>query len=122
MAEVGSPEERTALWRAAVETLAKLHRVDFEQVGLAGFGSKKGRNFYPRQVETWKAICRAQSRSKDADSGKEVGPLPRMDELVAFFAEERRWPKDRVTVVHGDYKIDNMVFHKTEPRVIGILE
>jgi aminoglycoside phosphotransferase (APT) family kinase protein len=40
--------------------------------------------------------------------------------MLKFFKEEQ--PKDRGRPVHGDYKIDNLVFHKTEPRVIGILE
>jgi aminoglycoside phosphotransferase (APT) family kinase protein len=41
---------------------------------------------------------------------------------VGFFMNEKGQPADRTTLVHGDYKIDNLVFHKTEPRVIGILE
>lgn len=45
-----------------------------------------------------------------------------MGELVGYFADGAKQPADRVTLVHGDYKIDNLVFHKTEPRVIGILE
>ncbi len=48
--------------------------------------------------------------------------MPHFEELVGFFMNEKLQPKDRATLVHGDYKIDNLVFHKTEPRVIGILE
>jgi aminoglycoside phosphotransferase (APT) family kinase protein len=42
--------------------------------------------------------------------------------MIEFFKDKRMQPKDRGTLVHGDYKIDNVVFHKTEPRVIGVLE
>lgn len=111
-------------WRSAVTTLASLHRVDPSAVGLADFGGKTGLRggFYSRQVRTWKTICGAQAAVRDVATGREVGQLSHFDELVAFFADESRQPRDRVAIVHGDYKIDNVVFHRTEPRVIGILE
>lgn len=115
-----SPEERRALWAEAIRTLAKLHRVDPAAVGLAGFGKPSG--FYDRQLRTWRTICDAQAATKDVDSGEPVGPLPRFDDMVAFFADAEKQPADKGTLIHGDYKIDNLVFHKTEPRVIGILE
>lgn len=55
-------------------------------------------------------------------SGQEVGKLPYYDEIVTFFADEAAQPFDRKTLVHGDFKLDNLVFHKTEPKVIGILD
>jgi aminoglycoside phosphotransferase (APT) family kinase protein len=51
-----------------------------------------------------------------------VGKILHYDDMVTFFQNPKYQPKDRSTFVHGDYKIDNVVFHKTEPRVIGILE
>lgn len=51
-----------------------------------------------------------------------MGKIPHYDDMVKFFANPALQPKDRGTLVHGDYKIDNVVFHKTEPRVIGILD
>ncbi|KAI1470426.1 acyl-CoA dehydrogenase family member 11 [Daldinia caldariorum] len=115
-----SPREREALWRAAVESLAALHAVDPDAVGLAGFGSRGG--FYARQLATWTRICDAQARARDVGSGVPVGPIPHMRELVAFFADEAARPRDRATLVHGDYKIDNVVFEKGSARVAGILD
>ncbi|KAL8370131.1 hypothetical protein RB595_000487 [Gaeumannomyces hyphopodioides] len=115
------PAERAALWADAVRTLARLHSVDVDAVGLGeGFG-RKGK-FFARQVRTWRGVCDAQAAARDVDSGEPVGQLPRYGDLVRFFEDEALQPRDMVTLVHGDYKIDNLVFHKTEPRVIGILD
>jgi aminoglycoside phosphotransferase (APT) family kinase protein len=115
-----SPEERTSLWRAAVYTLAKFHAVDFRKVGLASFG--KSDRFYDRQLATWQQICTAQSMAVDVDTKQPVGQIPHFDDLLRFFADKDLQPRDRASLVHGDYKLDNMVFHKTEARVIGILD
>jgi aminoglycoside phosphotransferase (APT) family kinase protein len=114
------PDHRRAIWADAVRTLAKLHRIDPRSVGLENFGKPTG--FYSRQVATWRAVCDAQAAVRDVDTREAVGPLPHFAELMAFFADESQQPADRGTLIHGDFKIDNLVFHKTEPRVIGILE
>jgi aminoglycoside phosphotransferase (APT) family kinase protein len=105
-------------WKSAVETLAKFHSVKPASVGLESFGKPTG--FYTRQLKTFATIQEAQASTKDKDTGIPVGKIPHYDEMVAYFANDQ--PFDRGTFVHGDYKIDNVVFHKTEPRVIGILD
>ncbi|KAH6660191.1 phosphotransferase enzyme family protein [Truncatella angustata] len=120
MPEASSGGERAALWRAAVETLAKFHRVDFRGVGLGNYGKSDG--FYDRQLATWKTICTAQAATEDVETRKPVGQLPHFDGFLKFFSDKMKQPADRGTLIHGDYKIDNIVFHKTEPRVIGILD
>ena len=115
-----TPAERTQMWRAAVETLARFHAVDYRSVGLERFGKPAG--FYSRQTQTWSTISAHQEVVRDVDTDEQVGRMPHFEELVGFFMNEKLQPKDRATLVHGDYKIDNLVFHKTEPRVIGILE
>jgi aminoglycoside phosphotransferase (APT) family kinase protein len=115
-----SAGERTEMWHDAVRTLAKLHRLDPKTFGLASYGKPSG--FYDRQTKTFTALGEAQSRTRDIDNGKEVGEVPRMKELVHFFGDKKAQPEDRGVPIHGDYKIDNSVYHKTEPRVIGILE
>lgn len=75
-----SPEERTELWKDAVQTLAKFHRVDFKSIGLENFGivfsnpyrtstnlnvPGKSYGFYDRQIATWKQICSVQEKAVD---------------------------------------------------------
>ncbi|KAK8254780.1 acyl-CoA dehydrogenase family member 11 [Phyllosticta capitalensis] len=114
------PEDRTKMWHSAIVTLAKFHRVDPTSVGLASFGKHSG--FYNRQLNTFATISEAQAKTVDIETKEPVGKLPHYDELVAFFKDPKTQPQDRGTFVHGDYKIDNLVFHKTEPRVIGIID
>ncbi|KAF2186851.1 APH-domain-containing protein [Zopfia rhizophila CBS 207.26] len=115
-----TPEERTKMWHSAVTTLAKFHRVVPKSVGLDSFGKPSG--FYNRQLATFNAITKAQAEAVDVDTKVPVGKIPHQDDMVAFFSNPKTQPKDRSSLVHGDYKIDNVVFHKTEPRVIGILD
>ncbi|KAI1125250.1 phosphotransferase enzyme family protein [Nemania abortiva] len=115
-----SPAERTNLWRAAVQTLARFHSVDIKKVGLESFGKANG--FYDRQLATWQQICAAQAQAVDVDTKEPVGQIPHFDEMLRFFADKALQPRDRATLIHGDYKLDNMVFHKTEARVLGLLD
>jgi len=64
----------------------------------------------------------AQAQARDVETKKAVGQIPHFDEIVEYFSRQSEQPADRGTLIHGDYKIDNLVFHKTEPRVIGILD
>ena len=114
------PATRTEMWNDAIRTLAKLHRVDPAKVGLGSFGKSNG--FYNRQLATWQTICAAQASTKDVETGEPVGVLPHFEETIRYFGSAAAQPRDRGTLIHGDYKIDNLVYHKTEPRVIGILE
>ncbi|KAK5142269.1 hypothetical protein LTR04_002285 [Oleoguttula sp. CCFEE 6159] len=115
-----SAEERTEMWHDAIRTIAKLHRVPPESVNMSSFGKPAG--FYNRQLATFKTISEAQAKAVDVETKEPVGQIPHYDDMVAFFGDPKTQPKDRSGFVHGDYKIDNVVFHKTEPRVIGILD
>lgn len=112
--------ERKEMWHDAIRTLAKLHRLDPKAIGLETYGKPSG--FYNRQIATFTALGEAQSQTKDIETGQQVGNVPRMKELVQFFSDKNEQPRDRGVPIHGDYKIDNLVYHKTEPRVIGILD
>ncbi|KAK5037068.1 hypothetical protein LTR13_004873 [Exophiala sideris] len=114
------PAERMAMWRSAVETLAKLHLVDFTSIGLQTLGRSGG--FYNRQIKTFTALSESQAKAVDKATGCSIGVVPHLEEMNTFFADPSRQPPERSALIHGDYKIDNIVFHRTEPRVIGILD
>lgn len=107
-------------WHDAIRTLAKLHTLSPTSVGLTNFGKCSG--FYDRQIKTLGTISMSQANAVDVETQKSVGKIPHFDDMVSFFQNHATQPKDRATLIHGDYKIDNLVYHKTEPRVIGILE
>ena len=92
-------------WQAATRTLAKLHKVQYKEVGLEKFGREEG--YYIRQMKTFKTISETQANTKDIKTGKKVGPVPYQEKLLQWFSNNL--PKDRTSIVHGDYKLDNMV-------------
>lgn len=113
-------EERNQMWQDAVTTLAKLHRVSPSSVGLSSFGKPSG--FYNRQIKTFSTISAAQAQAVDVETKTPVGNIPHYEDVVEFLEDPKTQPQDRGTLIHGDYKIDNLVYHQTEPRVIGILD
>ena len=109
MPELGA-EDRRACLLAAFETLAVLHGLDPEALGLGDFGRPGG--YFARQFARWR---RAYAESP--------GPrIAELDRLIGWL--EGHLPEDdgRVAVVHGDYRIGNLMFHPTEPRVIAVLD
>jgi len=104
-----APAERTAHYEAIVDTLAALHAVDYEAVGLGSYG--KPGNYFARQVERWSK----QYRMSQTDD------LPEMERLIEFLP--RTVPEQtRTSIVHGDFRIDNMIFAPAEPRILAVLD
>ncbi|XP_061661466.1 nephrocystin-3 isoform X2 [Syngnathoides biaculeatus] len=104
------PAERTALYVAAVEVLARLHSLDLTPLRLNGYG--KGGGYCRRQVSTW-AKQYAASSHRD---------IPAMNELAAWLTGNLPSDDREVTLVHGDFRVDNLVFHPTEARVLAVLD
>ena len=107
-------------WQDAVVTLAKLHRISPSSVGLSSFGKPSG--FYNRQIKTFNTISVAQAQAVDVETRISVGNTPHYEDVVKFLRDPESQPQDRASLIHGDYKIDNLIYHQTEPRIIGILE
>ena len=102
-------EEKYPIFTAKIETLGHLHNFDPEAIGLGDFG--KPGNYFARQVDRWTKIYRASETQHISEFEKLAEWLP------AHLPQQ-----DRVSVVHGDYRLDNMIFHPTEPRVIAVLD
>jgi aminoglycoside phosphotransferase (APT) family kinase protein len=106
-----APEERAAYFNAMVDTLARLHAVDYRAIGLEDYGRPDG--YVARQVKRW-------SRQYQADLA-EAGREENLEALIAWLSEHI--PSDgAASIVHGDFRIDNMIFHPTEPRVVAVLD
>lgn len=95
-----------------------MHRIDPNSIGLKGYGKEK--DFYPRQLRGLAMVSSMQAQVKDKESGAEVGPIPDFDELIELLGE--KMVSDENGIVHGDYKIDNLIYHPKEPRVIAVID
>jgi aminoglycoside phosphotransferase (APT) family kinase protein len=104
-----SPEERAAIYDNLGRTIADLHNFDHEKIGLRDYG--KPGNYFARQISRWSKQYLASETQK----------LELMDRLIAWLPENI--PDDEsVSVVHGDYRLDNVIIHPTEPRIIAVLD
>ena len=104
-----SPAERSAIYEAEITTLARLHQFDPAAIGLADFG--KPGNYFSRQIDRWTKQYKASETRRIDVVEKLIEWLPRTVPA-----------QDRVSVVHGDYRIDNMIFNSKEPRVAAVLD
>ena len=104
-----APPEREAIYREMNRVIAALHAVDHRAVGLGDFG-KEG-NYVGRQIARWSRQCRESTVPMNAAMHRLMDWLP-----------EHLPTGDETTLVHGDFRLDNLVFHPTEPRVIAILD
>lgn len=104
------PAERTAIYDAMNAALAALHGVDAEKAGLADFG--RPGNYFARQIARWCEQYRAS----------ETGTLADMDALMAWLPANMPPDDGRSAIVHGDWRIDNMIFAPHEPKLLAVLD
>jgi aminoglycoside phosphotransferase (APT) family kinase protein len=102
-------EERRAMYESMAEVLAALHRIDYRAVGLEGFGRPEG--YITRQTARWSKQYLA-SRTE---------PEPAMDRLIEWLPAHLP-AAEEVAIAHGDYRIGNLLFHPSEPRVVAVLD
>lgn len=103
------PPERTAIYHAMIKTLARLHTLDPAQVGLGDYGAPG--NYFERQVRRWTKQYRAAQTDEIVEIEQLIDWLPQS--LPA---------QERVSIIHGDYRIDNMIFAPDRPEVAAVLD
>ncbi len=104
-----TPPDRAAIFDEANRVIAALHSIDPAAVGLADYG--KPGNYFARQIDRWSRQYKAS----------ETEPIPAMDRLIEWLPHNVP-PGDETAIVHGDFRLDNLIFHPTEPRVLAVLD
>ena len=104
-----APAERGAIYDEMNRVIATLHSVDVERAGLADYG--KAGNYFARQIGRWSKQYRAS----------ETEPIEAMDRLIDWLPAHVP-PGDETTVVHGDFRLDNLIFHPTAARVLAVID
>jgi aminoglycoside phosphotransferase (APT) family kinase protein len=102
--------ERGLVYDEMIRILAELHKVDYEAVGLGDYG--KPGNYFERQYERWTSQYRAS----------ELRRIDHMESLIGWLGQNLPDDDGRVSLVHGDYRLDNMIFSHDAPRAIAVLD
>lgn len=105
-----SAPERRAIYLEMNRVISALHRVDYAKQGLAEFG--RPGNYFARQINRWTKQYQASETEK----------IEAMDQLIAWLPEHIPADDGSTSIVHGDYRLDNLIFHPTEPRILAILD
>ncbi|XP_045713416.1 acyl-CoA dehydrogenase family member 11 isoform X2 [Phyllostomus hastatus] len=105
-----SPAERSALYVAMIETLARLHSLNIHALQLGGYGV--GAGYCKRQVSTW-------TKQYEATAHQDI---PAMSQLSDWLMQNLPENDNEENLIHGDFRLDNIVFHPKESRVIAVLD
>ncbi len=104
-----TPAGRGAIWDELNRVISTLHSLDYRTIGLEDFG--RPGNYIERQIARWSKQYQASETEK----------IPAMDDLIAWLPQNIP-PSAATTVVHGDYRLDNAIFHPQEPRILAVLD
>jgi aminoglycoside phosphotransferase (APT) family kinase protein len=103
-------KDRSSYFDAMNSTIAQLHRIDYQAVGLDDYGKRGG--YFERQIARW-----SQQYLKDTEAGRD----PLMDRLIEWLPAHVP-VDDEIAIVHGDFRIDNVIFHPKAPRIVAVID
>jgi aminoglycoside phosphotransferase (APT) family kinase protein len=103
------PAERGAIYDEMNRVIAQLHTIDYAAIGLADYG--KPGNYFARQIDRWTKQYRTSETER----------IEAMDRLIEWLPDNIP-PGEETSIVHGDYRLDNMIFHPTEPKILAVLD
>jgi len=104
-------DARAPIYDAMNAVIAQLHSIDYEAIGLGDYG--RPGNYFARQIGRW-----SQQYQDDPEAGRDAN----MDWVIGWLEDNLPLGDDETRIIHGDFRIDNMIFHPTEPRVLAVLD
>jgi aminoglycoside phosphotransferase (APT) family kinase protein len=108
--EIETPEQRSQMYDELIKVLAAIHSVDLEKAGLTDYG--RPGNYFQRQLDRWSAQYRAS----------ELGTIDEMERLMVWLRDNMPADDGKVTLVHGDYRLDNLMYAGDNSKVIAVLD
>jgi aminoglycoside phosphotransferase (APT) family kinase protein len=108
-----NPEERAAIYSEMNRVIASLHQVNIAEVGLSDFG--KPGNYFDRQISRWSKQYRASETEK-------IDAMERLIQWLPGNVPTHDLAGEQTSIVHGDFRLDNLIFHPTEPKVLAVLD
>ena len=108
--EIETPEQRSQMYDELIKVLAAIHSVDLEKAGLTDYG--RPGNYFQRQLDRWSAQYRAS----------ELGTIDEMERLMVWLSNNMPADDGKVTLVHGDYRLDNLMYAGDNSKVIAVLD
>jgi aminoglycoside phosphotransferase (APT) family kinase protein len=108
-----TPAERGAIYDEMNRVIAALHAVDPSAVGLSDYG--KPGNYFERQIGRW-------SKQYQASATQPIEAMDRLIEWLPANIPPAARDETQVSIVHGDYRLDNLIFHPVEPRILAVLD
>ncbi|KAL4434943.1 hypothetical protein ABPG74_017699 [Tetrahymena malaccensis] len=108
------PDERREIYRELLDVLVRLHQLDPYQIGLGDL-SANPEAYYDKQIETWSRNYKLA----------ETDPIKDMNEVIEWLPNNKPVKtanNSKISIVHGDYRLDNVIFHPTEPRILAVLD